>query len=595
MSVLLGFFKYLFKYRVKLVDRVLFYISLVCAMFVLVHAGYITDSNTAAITGRITVFLFYGLFALEFFYMLCSVLVFKPGNAVHYSRFVILIYFAVVALARNVHWDPIGFLAGDEWLYLSVLVVFVAQFSKSSLFFDRLYFNPTIFFVFSFLALILLGAVLLMLPRTTISTPLSFVDAFFMATSAVCITGLSVVDLSSQFSFFGQLVILLLIQMGGLGIMTFTGFFGYFFSGGFSFKNQLMFGELLGENKLNEVIRTLLTIIFITLLFEAVGAVLIFFSLDPTHFSGVGKRVFFSVFHAVSGFCNAGFSILQAGNDANIYRFNYAFQLSLTFMFILGTLGFSTIFNLYTYARAKVASWMARVFLQKVHKHKAQYLTFNTRFILLCNVVVIVAATVSFFAMEFDHSLQQDGSIFGKLATSFFMANSARTAGFQSVAVGSLLMPTLIMTVTLMWMGSSPGSTGGGVKVTTVAIALLNIITLAKGKDSIALFKRRIGHESVSKAFAVIFLSFVAILLSFILLNVTSGHSDKMALLFEAISAYTTSGLSLGITPSLDAGSKIVLMVTMFVGRVGTLTLLVAFIKDTRNKGYTYPTEKIMF
>lgn len=595
MRVALAFFKYLFKYRERLVDRILLYSSLVCGLFVLVHAGYITDPEVASVTEKITVGLFYALFVLETFYTVFSVFVFKRSNTIHYSRFIIVVYFILVVFARNTLWETIGFLARDEWLYLGVLAVFVVEFSKSSLFFDRLYFNPTIFFVISFVSLILLGAVLLMLPRTTVSTPLSFVDAFFMATSAVCITGLSVVDISSQFTFFGQLVMLLLIQLGGLGIMTFTGFFGYFFSGGFSFKNQLMFGELLGENKLNEVIRTLLTIIFITLLFEAIGAVLIFLSLEQEQFSGIGQRVFFAVFHAVSGFCNAGFSILKEGNDANIYRFNYALQLSLAFMFILGTLGFSTIFNFYTYAKAKIKAAVSKFFFQRAYKHQAQYFTFNTRFILLCNVVVIVVATLSFFVMEFDNSLQQDESFFGKVTTSFFMANSARTAGFQTVGVGTLLMPTLIMTVTLMWMGSSPGSTGGGVKVTTVAIALLNIFALAKGKDSIALFKRKIGAESVSKAFAVIFLSFVAILLSFIVLNITSEHQDMMALLFEAISAYTTSGLSLGITPSLDTGSKIVLMVTMFVGRVGTLTLLVAFIKDTRSKGYTYPTEKILF
>lgn len=180
----------------------------------------------------------------------------------------------LIAVARL---RPEAYFAKQEWVYLGIAILFLSELSRNSLFFDNFYFNPTILFVISFIALILLGTVLLMLPRTTIVTPLNFIDALFMATSAVCITGLSVTDISTNFSTFGQAVVMILIQVGGLGIMTFTGFFGYFFSGGFSYKNQLMFGEILGENKLNDVISTLLTIIFITLLFEFIGGVMIFF------------------------------------------------------------------------------------------------------------------------------------------------------------------------------------------------------------------------------------------------------------------------------------------------------------------------------
>lgn len=595
MRALLGFLKYIFKYREKRVDRILFYISFFCIAVVVLHAGYITDRTIASITQRITVFMFYGLLSLEVLRTTASIFVQRKLNVTHYSGLLIILYLLAVALARGSDWDPISFLAREEWLYLGIFIVFVMQLSKTSLIFDKLYFNPTIFFVVSFIALIVFGALLLMLPRTSVTAPLGFIDAFFMATSAVCITGLSVVDISTQFTFFGQLVILGLIQIGGLGIMTFTGFFGYFFSGGFSFKNQLMFGELLGEGKLNEVIKTLLAIIFITLLFEAIGAVFIFGTLDATHFDGVGERVFFAVFHAISGFCNAGFSIVKEGNDANIYRFNYGFQMALASMFILGTLGFGTIFNFYTYFRTKVSSFIQAIVHRQKQKHQAQYFTFNTRFVLVCNAIVIVLATLSFFVLEYDNTLQEDASLSGKWMSAFFMANASRTAGFQTIGVAFLGMPTLVMAVTLMWIGSSPGSTGGGVKVTTVAVALLNIITLAKGKESIEVFKRRIGAESVSKAFAIILLSFVSILISFAFLTFTSEGDDMTVLLFEAISAYTTCGLSLGVTPSLEVGSKVVLMITMFVGRVGTLTLLVAFIKNTKNKSYTYPTEKILF
>ena len=197
--------------------------------------------------------------------------------------------------------------------------------------------------------------------------------------------------------------------------------------------------------------------------------------------------------------------------------------------------------------------------------------------------------------MEQQHTLANDTSPVGDWITAFFMANSARSAGFDSVNVNFVATPTLIMMVTLMWMGASPGSTGGGVKVTTVALAVLNILALARGKESIEIYKRRIAVESVNKAFAIIVLSALTITLSFVLLNVSDPQQEMKALLFEIVSAYSTCGLSLGITPSLSATGKIIVAATMFVGRVGTLTLLVAFIKNTRNKSYIYPTEKILF
>lgn len=595
MNVIFGVLRYLFRYREKRVDQALLYISLSCALTVMFHVGYITNSEIAGLTENVTRYMFYGLFLIEGVRGLSSIMVSGRVNVPHYSNIIVLIYLFGIVLARNTDWELISYLARDQWLYLGIIVVFLAQLSKSSLFLDKLYFNPTIFFVISFLGLIVVGAMLLMMPRTTLIAPLGFVDAFFMATSAVCITGLTVTDISTNFSFFGQVVILSLIQIGGLGIMTFTGFFGYFFSGGFSFKNQLMFGEILGENKLNKVIKTLLTIIFITLLFEAIGAVIIFFSLDASQFTGVGERLFFAVFHAVSGFCNSGFTLIKDGVNNEAYRYNYGFQLALASMFIFGTLGFATVYNFYTYTKTKINALVYSIFLKKPYAHKAHNFSFNAKFILYCNLIVIAFATVSFFALEYKNTLLTDDTLGGKLVTSFFMANSARTAGYETVGTGLVGMPTLIMIVSLMWMGSSPGSTGGGVKVTTVAIALLNIIALAKGKAAIEIFKRRILSESVSKAFAIIFLSIVSILLCFILLHFTDPGKDSIKLLFESISAYTTCGLSLGTTATLSAAGKIVLMLTMFVGRVGTLTLLVAFIKDTKNKSYIYPTEKILF
>lgn len=595
MESIASFLKFVFRYRRGIVDKVMFYVSMVCALTVIVHVGYITNPNVALYTGQSIFCMFYGLFLLELIRTGSSIYAARRVNVSQYSGIVVLACLSFIVLARLSGLELLSYFAQEEWMYFGIGVIFLSELSKGSLFFDNFYFNPTILFVISFIGLILIGTLLLMLPRTTLHAPLSFVDALFMATSAVCITGLAVTDISSNFSLFGQSIILTLIQVGGLGIMTFTGFFGYFFSGGFSFKNQLMFGEILGENKLNSVISTLLTIISITLLFEFIGAVFIFFAINPAHFENVGQQIFFAVFHSVSSFCNSGFTILQDGIANESYRYNYGFQIVLALILVLGGMGFGTVYNFYTYIKSQIEALIQAVINKKRFKHKAQQFSFNTKFIVLCNIIVLLLATVSYYLMEQNYTLTEDKSTVGEWVTSFFMANASRSAGFNSVDINFLNIPTLIMITTLMWIGVAPGSTGGGIKVTTLALAFLNIVALARGKDAIEIFKRRIAAESINKAFAIIILSVLTITLSFILLNVTDPQQQMIPLLFEAVSAYTTCGLSMGVTASLSAAGKIIVIMTMFVGRVGMLTLLVAFIKNTKNKSYIYPTEKLLF
>lgn len=594
MSSILEFLKVLFKYQQNIVNRIVLYVSMVCTFMILLEFGYVTDQRLAAGLKVGVTFLFYSLFVLEVLRTVASVFVLKKVNFSHYADLVVILYFFVLFLARVMQFDWLSYFKEDQWMFLGVGVVFLIELSKRTLIFDNFYFNPTILFVISFLGLILIGTVLLMHPRATIQEELSFSEALFMSTSAVCITGLSVVDISTNFSLFGQTIVMVLIQVGGLGIMTFTGFFGYFFSGGLSFKNQLMFGELLDENKLNAVISTLLKIIFITFLFEFIGAVFIYFTLDQEVFGNQSDRLFFAAFHAISSFCNSGFSILPDGIANVNYRYNYSFQIALTLLFILGGLGFSTVYNFYTFSKNKL-KLLFYTLLGKEFKYKAQYFKFNTKFIVVCNAIVLVLITVSYFLLEQKHTLLDDKSLYGEWVTSFFMANASRSAGFTSVNMGLVSAPTLIMITTLMWIGSSPGSTGGGVKVTTVALAFLNILALAKGKESVEVFKKRIAGESINKAFAVIVLSVVVISFSFVLLVFSDGDKAMKSLLFEVVSAYTTCGLSLGITPSLSFEGKMIIVFTMFVGRVGTLTLLVALIKDIKNKSYIYPTEKLLF
>ncbi len=573
------------------------YTSLACTLLILFHIGYNTDETTAKTFDALAVVLFYILMVLSVCSMLLSVWVTRRRGPSLYGGLILLAYFLVIAGARNfgATQENLAFLQHDEWIFLGIFVVFLTEFSKNSLFFDSLYFNPTILFVISFLVLILVGTLLLMLPKTTVIGSMHFVDALFMATSAVCITGLSVVDIATQFTLFGQTVILILMQIGGLGIMTFTGFFGYFFSGGFSYKNQLMYGEILGQNKVASVVNTLLTIVAITFLFEALGGIMLYFSVDKTLFTSRSEHLFFSIFHTVSAFCNAGFTTIPGGLQHADFRFAYPVHLIIATLFLLGGLGFGIVLNIYTFAKRWVIQFFRRLVSGDPVKHKAWVISFNSRLVAWSTLILIMGATIATFLLEYDNSLQVHDSQFGKWVTAFFMGNAPRSAGFANVEMSALSFSTLMVLVLMMWIGSSPGSTGGGIKTTTFAVALLNIISLARGKEHLEIFKRRIATEATNKAFAIIVLSLVAIGTTALLLSITDGEKPIEALVFESFSAYTTSGLSLGVTPSLSNGGKLALALSMFIGRVGLLTLLVALIKNTKNKSYTYPQENVLF
>lgn len=571
------------------------YISLACALVVLFHLGYNTDVVAARRFSQVTLWLFYGLFVLGLVRLVLSIIAAGKLGVAHYGGLLLILYFLIVVLARASGHGLFTFLRQEEWLYLGVFAVFLTELSKNSLFFDTFYFNPTILFVISFLVLILVGTLLLMLPRTTWQQPLSFVDALFMSTSAVCITGLSTVDIATRFTSFGHGVVLMLMQLGALGIMTFTGFFGYFFAGGFSYKNQLMYSEFLAQNKVGSVINTLLKIIFVTLLFESVGAVLIFLSTESSAFSSSEERLFFAAFHAVSAFCNAGFSTASEGLHHPLFSHNYGMLVVVAVLFTIGGLGFGIVFNIYSFVKRWVINFFRRVLFGQKFTYRAWVISFNARLVIWTTLALMVFSTMITFVLEYDNVLSEHPTEWGKWIAAFFNGNSARTAGFSVSNTAGQSFPTLLVMMFLMWIGASPGSTGGGIKTTTFAIAVLNIISLAKGKDSLEIFGRKVSGDSVNKAFAIILLSFFTIGLTIVALSITDGNQGLWAIAFESFSAYATCGLSAGITPHLSDAGKVILTCCMFAGRVGMLTLLVAMVKNIRNKSYEYPQEKVLF
>jgi len=448
--------------------------------------------------------------------------------------------------------------------------------------------NPAQLFLISFVVIILGGTLLLSLPGATLEG-IGLLDALFTATSAVCVTGLIVVDTATHFTLFGQSILLFLIQIGGLGILTFVSYFSYFFKGEISYEKQIAINQINSSGAIGKELGLLKSILIITLSIEAFSALLIFYNTDPTAFASISERVFFSVFHAVSAFCNAGFSTLSDSLMQGGFQFNYGLQLAIILTFILGGLGFPIVSNIVSYLSYKTKGVFS--FFDKP-TYRPWVLTLNSRIALITTIVLTIGGTLVFFGLEKDGVLSSHSG-FGKLVTALFGATTPRTAGFNTVDASHFRFPTLLLTMFLMWIGASPKSTGGGIKTSTLAIAILNILSLARGRERIELYRREIVEVTVKRAFAMISLSIIVIAIGVLGISAFEPDLTMIEIAFESVSAYSTTGLSMGITSSLSPISKFIIIILMFVGRVSALTVLIAIFRNVINKNYRYPKEEI--
>lgn len=498
----------------------------------------------------------------------------------------------LVLLFHHLNLLKVDFLDDRIWLQFGTFIVFIREISLIDFNLLKEKLNPAQLFVLSFFMIIMIGAILLMLPKST-HNGITFVNALFTSTSAVCVTGLVVVDTGTYFTHFGQIVLIFLMQLGGLGIMTFASFFSYFFKGVSSYKNQLMLSDMTNSEKIAEVFSVIKKIIVITFSIEAIGAILIFRSLNTTLIPNLNDRIFFSVFHTVSGFCNAGFSTLTNNLYEVGYRFNYPLHIVIAFLIILGGIGFPIIFNFFKYLRHLVKNRI-KIFEDKQSAvHMPWVININTKLVVITTALLIVFGTLFFYLLESNHSLANQ-SVFGKIVGAFFGAVTPRTAGFNTINMASLQAPTILLIIFLMWVGASPASTGGGIKTSTFAIATLNIFSIAKRKNKTEIFHREIAEISIKRAFSVISLSLIVIGFAVFFITIFDGDKDMMSIVFECFSAFSTVGLSLGITSTLSDTSKIILVITMFIGRVGMLTLLISFLKKVAHTKYSHPTEEIL-
>ena len=490
-------------------------------------------------------------------------------------------------LARSGLSMPVdGFIA----IKIAVFVTFIREISDNNFSLNRAFLNPGQFFILSFLAVVLVGSLMLMMPNAT-NEPITFIDALFTATSAVCVTGLIVVDTATRFTTFGQVIIIGLIQIGGLGILTFVTYFSYFFKGGVSYETQLSISEMNFSRRLGDMVSTLKSILYVTFGVEALAAMLIYISIYDLPGMNFTERLFFSVFHAISAFCNAGFSTFSAGLYDESLRFNYPLQLIISTTFLFGGMGFLIVANLLRYLRHRTQ--------RALHPHDPRYgyqpwlLSINSRITLITSGALLLIGLIGVLMFEYNGILAEHSSFYGKVITGLFTAATPRTAGFNIADMDALAFPTIMLTIFLMWIGASPNSTGGGIKTSTFAIAVLNTLSLARGQTKVEVFQREIADISIRRAFSIMWLSLLVIGLGVTLISYDQPELDLIKVVFECFSAYSTVGLSLNLTADLSTFSKLIVSVIMFVGRVGMLTIFVALLKNRHQRNYRYPTEEI--
>lgn len=474
------------------------------------------------------------------------------------------------------------FFSGNIPVTIAIFLIAISEISVLARLISSMNVPPALLFSSSFLIIILIGSGLLMLPNAH-TLPLTFLNSFFTSVSAVCVTGLIVVDTATFFTPLGKIIIICLIQIGGLGIMTFTGFFSFVFASSSSFRDRLLLKEIFSSQSLDNLFKLLTKIILWTFLTEAIGALLIYRSLDPTS----SNRVIFSIFHAISAFCNAGFSTLSNGLYSVGIRHNYSVQITVALLVILGGIGFPVLLNVYSFIKQFIVVLIRKVQRRRIHAIHTQ-MNISGRIVIVMTLLLIAVGSGLYFIFESENSMNGLDNT-QKFIISFFGSVSSRTAGFNITDISLWGYPTVFLMIFLMWIGASPGSTGGGIKTTTFAIALRSAFNSVKGRQHLVIGNREIGSGTIIRVLAIIFLSILIIIVGFFCLMISEPTKNPVHLLFESVSAFSTVGLSLANTSSFSDTGKIIVILLMFIGRVGPLTLLTGLLLSYRKNYSRYP------
>lgn len=454
--------------------------------------------------------------------------------------------------------------------------------------------NPSLILASSFLAIILIGAGLLMLPRSSYHG-MNWLDALFVSTSATCVTGLTTIDVPSTLTLSGQTILLILIQIGGLGVMTFTSFFALFFMGNSSIYSQMVVRDMISSDSLNSLLSTLLYILGFTLAIEGVGAAVIWLSIHDTLGMELTDELYFSIFHSISAFCNAGFSTYPQGMSNPVVMQNHnLLYLTLSMLIVLGGIGFPILVNFKTSILYYLRYVQTRLFHpSRKFKRRAHLYNLNTKIVLWSTIFLLTSGTVVILLLEWDASLQGMSSA-DKVVQAFFNAVCPRTAGFSSVSFLSMTRQTLIFYMLLMVIGGGTQSTAGGVKINVFAVVLLNLLAVIRGNQRVVIDNRAIDGDSIRRSNAVCIFYFAILFGGVYLMSFTERDVSLLRLTFECVSALSTVGSTLDLTPYLSVWGKLIIIALMFVGRVGALTLVSSLIRPHEKMKLKYPSDNII-
>lgn len=442
--------------------------------------------------------------------------------------------------------------------------------------------NPVQILSIGFATLILFGGILLSLPISSASgefTPL--LDSIFTATSAICVTGLVTLDTGTHWNYFGKTIIMILIELGGLGFMSISTLIALVIGKRITLKERLVIQEAYNSQNLQGIIRLVKYLLLFTIGTQVTAALVLMTQFIPMY--GLGRGIYYGFWHAVSAFCNAGFDLF--GNEVTgkfqsltLMNTNKVIVITLGMLIIVGGLGFAVWSELWN-------AW-------KMGK-KFNRFSFHTKVVLSLTLVLIVVPTFIFLGLEWSNTLE--GMSFGnKLVNAWFAAVTPRTAGFNSISTTDMVPASRFITMLLMFIGGSPGSTAGGIKTTTFAVVLFTIISVLKGREDTELFSRRLSKSTVYKAVSIFAIGLTLIMVDVVLLSITEGGSSLEVILYEVFSAFGTVGLSQGITPFLSSPGKIIIGITMYLGRVGPITVMLALANLKPPAATRYPEDKLL-
>ncbi|MFN6501944.1 MAG: TrkH family potassium uptake protein [Nostoc sp. DedQUE01] len=432
-----------------------------------------------------------------------------------------------------------------------------------------------------FLAVIAIGTILLMMPfSTTDGTWNNLIVALFTSTSAVCVTGLSVVDPGSYFSFWGQLFMTLLVQIGGLGYMTTTTFLILLIGRKFDMRQKIAIQQALDRPGMSGSSQVIRSIIATTLIFEITGVFLLLPAFVPSH--GWQNGLWLAIFHSVNSWNNAGFSLFK--DNLIGYQSSFLVVFTVTMLIIFGGIGYQVILEMYIWLRDRL-----------LKKTTAQVFSLDFKVATSTTIILLILGTIAFFGIEIRNP-ETFGSLnfYDQILVAWFQSVTPRTAGFNTIDISKMTTAGLFITIALMFIGASPGGTGGGMKTTTLRVLTSCTKTILQGKEEVLLYERKIAISLILKAVGVLVGSVATVILATILISLTDPKLDFIQILFEVVSAFATVGLSTGITATISTAAKLVLILTMYVGRVGVLLLMSAVLGDPRPTRIHYPEENLL-